>query len=81
MAKAKKPAKKAEKKASSKRKTKKVIVRKLNDFQLRYARKLKFTPGIKYLLMEFVMLALNLSGDSTDDKALARKIMHELKRT
>ena len=75
MAKAKKPAKKRQrKKAPSK-------VTTLNDFQLKYARKLKFTPGIKYLLMEFVMLALNLSGDSTEDKALARKTMHELKRT
>ena len=69
----KKPAKKAEKVTSSK-------VTTLNDFQLKYARKLKFTPGLQFLLMEFVMLALNLSGNIAEDKIFARKTMHDLKR-
>ena len=69
----KEPAKKAEKVISSKKPE-------LNEFQLKYARKLKFTPGIQYLLMEFVMLAINLSGNIAEDKIFARKTMHDLKR-
>ena len=69
----KEPAKKAEKVTSSKKPE-------LNEFQLKYARKLKFTPGLQYLLMEFVMLALNLSGNTAEDKIFARKTMHDLKR-
>lgn len=73
MAKAKKPAKKAEKKTSSKTTT-------LNEFQLRFAQKMKYNKKIQFMLMEFVMMALDLSGDSMEDKALARKVISDIKR-
>lgn len=72
--KAKKPAKKRQRKKAPSKKPG------LNEFQLKYARKLKFTPGLQFLLMEFVMLALNLSGNIAEDKIFARKTMHDLKR-
>ena len=71
---AKKPAKKRQRKKAPSKKPG------LNEFQLKYARKLKFTPGLQFLLMEFVMLALNLSGNIAEDKIFARKTMHDLKR-
>ena len=69
----KKPAKKAEKEKTSEPK-------KLSSWELVYARKLKYTPGLQFMLMEFVMLALGLSGESKDDKTYARETIKNIKR-
>ena len=71
MAKAKKPAKKAEKISSRP---------KLKGFAFEYAQKMKYNRKLQFMLMEFVMLALGLSGDSKEDKAYARETIKNIKR-
>lgn len=67
----KKPAKKAEKKPSRP---------KLEGFAFEYAQKMKFNRKLQFMLMEFVMLALNLSGESKEDKEYARETIRNIKR-
>ena len=75
----KKPAKKAEKKKTSRR-IKKPKYKRLEGFAFEYTQKLKFNRKLQFMLMEFVMLALNLSGESKEDKEYARETIRNIKR-
>ena len=75
----KKPAKKAEKEKTSKISIK-TKYKKLEGFAFEYAQKMKFTRNLQFMLMEFVMLALGLSGESKDDKTYARETIKNIKR-
>lgn len=49
---------------------------KLEGWKLEYAKRMKRTPNLQYMLLEFVMIAMGLSGQK--DVKEAREIIDEL---
>ena len=68
---------------ATKKKVKKEVVPArpvLEGWELKFAKKLKWTRNIQFMTLEFVLAALELDGGNDDDVQYARNIISNLER-